>query len=73
MNRVNIQSTTRTNTLCIRTGTGSHTRPANAGIRNPRGLTRPAQDWSVYGQLTKLGVHSSDVQTLRYENSNCGC
>jgi len=28
MNRDNIQSTTRTNTLCIRTGTGSHTRPA---------------------------------------------
>jgi len=27
---------------------GSRTRPANAGTRNPRGLTRPAQDSSSH-------------------------
>jgi len=38
-------SSTRTRT---QSSAGSRTRPANAGTCNPRGLTRPAQDSSVY-------------------------
>jgi len=34
---------------------GSRTRPANVGTRNPRGLTRPAQDSSV--QYIIVNVH----------------
>jgi len=37
-------SSTRTRT---QSSAGSYIRPANAGTRNPRGLTRPAQDSSV--------------------------
>jgi len=33
---------------------GSRTRPANAGTRNPRGLSRPAQDSNTYIQMTFL-------------------
>jgi len=32
---------------------GSRARPANAGTRNPRGLTRPAQDSSIYRVQTR--------------------
>jgi len=43
---------TKYNPLPPRTRThssaGSRTRPANAGTRNPRGLTRPAQDSNTY-------------------------
>ena len=31
---------------------GSRTLPANAGTRNPRGLTRPAQDSYIYSYTT---------------------
>jgi len=32
-----------------RNSAGARTRPANAGTRNPRGLTRPAQDFTTHG------------------------
>jgi len=46
-----------------RTGThssaGSRTSPANAGTRNPRGLTRPAQDSSPHKTNLKQNVQKT--------------
>ena len=42
---------------------GSITHPANAGTRNPRGLTRPAQDSSVF-TLAVASCLSSEDESL---------
>jgi len=46
----------------------THTRPANAGTRNPRGLTRPARDSNGYpcivchrGDTTRLESFSAQL------------
>jgi len=70
-------ASTRTRT---QSSAGSRTRPANAGTRNPRGLTRSAQDSSTYSKHQRIpefvctfSSHLGMLMISSCMNTSCKC